>query len=156
MFSKKTPRGNTTIIGKGAQFTGTLVLDGPIVVEGHCEGSIRTNGELSVGPDGSVDGELVGNTVAIAGRVQGTLVAKEALVVLSSGHVEGEVYYGKLKVDTGGIIDGISHQGSRSEARVDPGLAADEESGVVRAPERSVSAFPAAGGARAVRASARP
>ena len=150
MFGKKIQPGNTTIIGKGARFTGTLQLEGAVLIEGHCEGTLRTSGELSVGAAGHVSGEIAGKSVAVAGRVEGLIVASETLLVLSGGHVEGEAYYGKLKVDAGGVIDGRSHQGrppERQSNSIPP--VADEESGVLRTADRSVSAFPAAGVARA-------
>jgi len=155
MFGKKQNNGNTTIIGRGAKFVGTLELDGSVLVEGHCDGTIRTQGQLSIGPNGTIEGELKGKTVSVGGKVRGLVVAEETLHVLSSGSLEGEVFYGKLRVDSGGIIDGRSHQGAPKAAVSNSLLPAntdtlidDEKSGVVRTALGTASGFPAAAGSR--------
>lgn len=111
MFGKSNNQGNTTIIGRGARFRGTLELEGDVHIEGQCEGTIRAQAQLSVGPQGSVVGELSGAVVVIAGKVEGTAIAKETLHVLKNGSLQGDVYYGRLQVDSGGVLDGASHQG---------------------------------------------
>ena len=110
MFGKQSGS-STTIIGRGARFVGTLELQGAVHVEGHCEGTLRAHGQLSVGPHGSVVGELAGQTVMVAGQVEGTVVAQETLHVLKTGGVKGDAYYGRLRVDGGGVIDGRTRQG---------------------------------------------
>jgi cytoskeletal protein CcmA (bactofilin family) len=151
MFGKRSTEGNTTIIGRGARFVGTLELEGAVFIEGECEGTIRTKSHLALGPGGSVRGELRGNTVSIAGKMLGTIVADETLHVTSTGAVEGEVFYGKLDVKPGGVIDGKTHQGAPATAGASvPALEGDvaavpaEQSGVMKA-TRSVSSFPQAG-----------
>jgi cytoskeletal protein CcmA (bactofilin family) len=135
MFSKRTD--NTTIIGRGARFNGTLELEGAVHIEGQCEGSIRAKGQLSVGANGSALGELAGSTVLVAGRVEGTVIASEVLHVLPTGNLKGEAFYQRLQVDPGGIIDGSSHQGPRAgsmlalEAGQDAVEAPMERTGVV-------------------------
>jgi cytoskeletal protein CcmA (bactofilin family) len=113
MFSKHSNHSsnNTTIIGRGARLKGTLDLEGDVHIEGQCQGAIRAQTQLSIGQDGSVTGELSGDVVVIAGRVEGTAIAKETLHVLSTGSVQGDVFYGRLQVDPGGVIDGRTHQG---------------------------------------------
>jgi cytoskeletal protein CcmA (bactofilin family) len=111
MFGKTSSHSsNTTIIGRGAHFTGTLELEGDAHVEGQCEGTIRAQTQLSVGQHGSVTGELSAGVVVIAGRVEGTTIARETLHVLSTGSLAGDVFYGRLQVDSGGVIDGRTHQ----------------------------------------------
>jgi len=113
MFGKRSnsTSSNTTIIGRGARFTGTLELEGDVHIEGQCDGTIRAQAQLSVGPHGSVSGEISGSVVVIAGRVEGTAIAKETLHILNSGSLQGDVFYGRLQVDPGGVIDGSSHHG---------------------------------------------
>jgi len=155
MFGKRSSS-STTVIGRGARFVGTLELEGPVHIEGNCEGAIRAQGELSIGPHGSVIGEVTGNVVTIAGRVEGTVVATQSLHVLPTGGLKGDVYYGRLQVDSGGVIDGQSHQGAPPPAlgagEQDAEYIADEESGVVAKQLQPTSVFPAigtAGGANA-------
>lgn len=112
MFGKRSSHSsNITIIGHGARFTGTLELEGDVHIEGQCDGTIRAQTQLSIGSHGAVTGELSGGVVIIAGRVEGTVIAKETLHVLATGSLQGDVFYGRLQVDSGGVIDGRTHQG---------------------------------------------
>jgi cytoskeletal protein CcmA (bactofilin family) len=112
MFGKRHSHSNNiTVIGRGARFTGTLELEGDVHVEGQCEGKILAQGQLSIGPHGSLRGELAGGVVVIAGNVEGTLIANERLHVTKTGNLRGEVFYGQLQVDPGGVIDGKAQKG---------------------------------------------
>ncbi len=154
MFGKPSNHGgHTTIIGRGARLNGTLELEGDVHIEGHCEGTIRAQTQLSIGPHGSVTGELSGGVVVIAGRVEGTAIAKETLHVLNTGSLQGDVFYGRLQVDSGGVIDGRTHQGpppalltASAEPETEGGLetASDDEDLSGNARLRQSSAFPTA------------
>jgi cytoskeletal protein CcmA (bactofilin family) len=111
MFGQRSNSGSTTIIGRGARFTGTLELEGDVHIEGQCDGTIRAKAQLSVGRNGSVTGELSAGVVIIAGRVEGTAIANETLHVLPNGSLKGDAFYGRLQVDSGGVVDGRTHQG---------------------------------------------
>ena len=136
MFGKQSGS-STTIIGRGARFVGTLDLEGAVHIEGRCEGTVRAQGHLSVGPRGSVVGELAGRMVTIAGQVEGTVVAQETLHVLKTGGMKGDAYYGRLKVDCGGVIDGRTHQGPPPAEE-----AAVEQTGVIDARPKPPSVYP--------------
>lgn len=149
MFGRR-KNSNTTIIGRGARFVGSLELEGPVHIEGECEGTIRAKTELSIGSRGSVLGEVTGSVVTVAGRVEGTVVANEALYVLKTGTLKGDAFYGKLQVDSGGVIDGRSHQGppsaAVSERALPPAQGGEdgsvEQSGVVSTSVHPTSVFP--------------
>lgn len=153
MFGKRN-RNNTTIIGRGARFFGTLELEGAAYIEGRCEGTLRAQGPLSVGSSGSVVGELMGNVVSIAGHVEGTVVAEQTLHVFKNGSVKGDAYYGRLQVDSGGVIDGQTHQGPRTVAEAVsqsvPSLedGCVEQTGVIEAKVRPISVRPPMSDAR--------
>ena len=91
--------------------------------------------------------------MVIAGRVEGTVVADERLHVLKNGSVQGDVYYGKLQVDSGGVIDGRSHHGPRPDSAVselaqDTEQARYDESGLIDARPKLSSVRPAAADVR--------
>jgi len=153
MFGKRSSNqtSNTTIVGRGAHFTGTLEVEGDVHVEGQFDGTIHAQAQLSIGPHGSVKGELSGGVVIIAGRVEGKTIAQETLHVLSSGSLQGDIFYGRLQVDSGGVIDGRTHQGAPTpmltasatlETAHEPETEPREESRVIDARPKLNSASP--------------
>ncbi len=106
MFGKKQETGGPTIIGRGDVVEGTLKVRTTLHVDGEVLGNIEAEGQVSVGPDGYVKGEVMAETVAVAGTVEGTCAARTHLHILSSGVVKGDARFQTLEVDRGGVIHG--------------------------------------------------
>jgi cytoskeletal protein CcmA (bactofilin family) len=104
-----------TLIGRGAVIEGTLRAEGRIQVDGRIEGTLEVRGEVSIGPNGSVIGELIADHLAVGGNVQGKIHARAHLHVLAGGSVRGEVRYDTLQVDRGGVIDGTTSHGEQGQ-----------------------------------------
>jgi cytoskeletal protein CcmA (bactofilin family) len=114
MFGKKgAATGSVTMVAKGDALEGTLRIAGQLHVDGEIVGSVIAEGPVSIGPEGKVKGEVRGQDVAIAGRVEGVVRAKGSLHMLPTGVVEGDAYFQTLQVDRGGVIYG--HTGKEGE-----------------------------------------
>lgn len=145
MFGNKNTK-TTTVVAREAHFEGSLELGASAHVEGSFQGTLRAEGELSVGPEGSVRGMLTADSMVVAGKVQGTVVVRKTLQILKSGSVSGRIYYESLEVARGGSISGEVHQGE-PDAQAQAGDAdVDEPSGVnPTAPMNEEPALRAAG-----------
>ena len=139
MFGSKNTKG-TTVVAREANFEGSLELTGSAHIEGGFKGTLRAGTELSVGPEGAVEGALTADTMVIAGRVHGTVVALRHLHILSGGRVDGRVYYQALQIDRGGALTGEVHQGDPNEIeQAGSDADHDEQSGVSPAAPRLVA-----------------
>lgn len=117
MFGRKTASSaGPTVIGAGAVIEGTVRASGPIQVDGHIDGTLHVEGQVSVGPNGAITGDVTADEVVVGGRVEGRLTARALLHVTAGGRVRGEVRYGALQIDRGGVIDGTTAQGQAAEA----------------------------------------
>ena len=135
MFKSKSTK-TTTIVAREAQFEGALELTAGAHIEGSFRGTLTAQGELSIGPDGSVEGRLTAKSLVIAGHVQGTIVVHETLRVLSTGKIEGHVYYGSLEVAHGGAVSGQLHHGAPAENQALAHDVHEEQSGIAPAAAR--------------------
>lgn len=136
MFGSRNNAKGTTVVAKEAQFEGSLELAGSAHVEGAFRGTLSAGAQLSVGPDGAVEGTLSAEIMVIAGRVQGTVMARR-LHILSSGRVEGDVRYQALQIDRGGTIAGQVRQGDPEEIQASHEThEQDEQSGISPAAPR--------------------
>lgn len=111
MFGSRKNNNTTTVVARDAQFEGSLELPGAAHIEGCFRGTLTSEAELSVGPEGAVEGTLTAESVVIAGRVQGTVVAHGTLRVLKTGSVHGHVFYQVLEVASGGLVTGQIQNG---------------------------------------------
>ncbi|MBN1653011.1 MAG: polymer-forming cytoskeletal protein [Deltaproteobacteria bacterium] len=104
MFSKKS--GDPTIIGNGTVIEGKIIVNNGIQIDGRVIGNVESNENVSIGPQGIIEGELIGVDIAIGGRVEGKVTARGHLHMVSSGAVIGDVFYKSIEVDRGAVIAG--------------------------------------------------
>ncbi len=97
----------TLVVGRGISVQGTVQDAERLVVEGTVEAAM-INGlvELSIAQGGLFKGEVEVDEAEVAGTIDGTLVARHALIVRSSGRVLGTARCRRLQVEDGGQITG--------------------------------------------------
>jgi cytoskeletal protein CcmA (bactofilin family) len=97
----------TLVVGRGISVQGTVQDAERLVVEGTVEAtSINGLTELSIAHGGVFKGEVEVEEAEIAGTIDGTLVARQTLVVRSTGRVLGTARCRRLQVEDGGQITG--------------------------------------------------
>jgi len=78
-------------LGEDLFVEGTIHAKKKMVVSGNVNGSISGDQEIVIAVTGNINGKLEGNTVLVAGKVSGDLVAHKRLEVFSSANIKGEV-----------------------------------------------------------------
>jgi cytoskeletal protein CcmA (bactofilin family) len=97
----------TLVVGRGISVQGTVQDAERLVVEGTVEATM-INGltELSIAHGGIFKGEVEVDEAEVAGTIDGTLVARQSLIVRASGRVLGTARCRRLQVEDGGQITG--------------------------------------------------
>jgi cytoskeletal protein CcmA (bactofilin family) len=96
----------TLVVGHGISVQGVVQDAERLVVEGTVEASMIQATELSVAPGGMFKGEVTVEDAEIAGTIDGTLTAKNSLIVRATGKVLGRARCRRLQVEDGGQITG--------------------------------------------------
>jgi len=96
----------TLVVGRGISVQGTVQDAERLVVEGTVEATMIHATELSIAPGGVFKGEVEVEEAEIAGTIDGTLTARGALVIRSTGRVLGTARCRRLQVEDGGHITG--------------------------------------------------
>jgi cytoskeletal protein CcmA (bactofilin family) len=117
-----------TVIGRGTCIEGTIRVSGRVQVDGQIDGTLLAEGPVSVGPSGSIIGEVAAHELAVGGRVEGKVNVREHLHVAPNGVCRGEVRYGSLQVDRGGVLDGSTAHGEDTNTLQTTGGTSDESS----------------------------
>jgi cytoskeletal protein CcmA (bactofilin family) len=134
MFSKKpagAPRlqvsnrtmANSTfsVLGADTAIKGDISASADLHVDGKVEGDI-TCASLVQGETSEVFGTVTAEKARLSGRVHGSIVARE-LVVLKTAHIQGDVQYDALTIEQGAQVDGRFTP--RSAQLLEPSLAGD-------------------------------
>lgn len=95
-----------SIIGEGTTFQGDLELNGLLRIDGDFSGTIRTDGKVLVGINGRAECTVDAGTVVIGGIVKGNVIAREKVLILSTGLMIGNIQAPRLIAEEGVLING--------------------------------------------------
>jgi cytoskeletal protein CcmA (bactofilin family) len=96
-----------SLLGKGMLWKGEIHCSTQSLrIEGQVEGTIHSDGEVTVAPSGLVTGTIHAKHLIVTGRVEGVFRIDECLEIHGTGCVEGDVEVGSLVVDEGGTLQG--------------------------------------------------
>ena len=95
-----------TVIGKNTSFKGDITCEGSLRVDGCIEGNINIEGNVLIGKDGIVKGNIEAVNVQLSGTLEGNVKATGVLKVLSSSKLLGDVLVKSFIADEGAIFQG--------------------------------------------------
>ena len=96
---------SSLIIGEGATIKGEIVEENEITVQGNVDGDIQCK-NLIVGKTGSIKGKIKADSLNVEGSIEGEIIVKELLKLMSSSYVSGKISYGSLQINEGGKLIG--------------------------------------------------
>ena len=115
-----------TIITHGVKLEGKISCNGSIRVDGTIQGDINSQGNVTVGEQGEVYGQVNGQMIIIGGKVTGMINAKDKLTLESKANLKGDVFTKILVVEAGARFEGKSNMGDSKEISVHPTTSGDE------------------------------
>ena len=95
----------TTIVSATSKLEGSIETEGTIVVSGSVKGTVWC-GSLEILRDGIVNAKVDAANISVAGDFEGEMICNGKLTVLSTGKVLGNISYGSLSIESGGLLDG--------------------------------------------------
>lgn len=96
------------VLDVDASMQGTMSFKDPVNlhINGRFEGTLDTRGTLTIGEKAFVSANITGDEITIAGRVNGEIVAKKSLRLISPARVDGNIKTPLLEVDKGAVLNG--------------------------------------------------
>ena len=92
-------------IGNGVILTGRVVEAGQIIIHGCVEAEINAN-SVEVMSDGSFQGSIKTCDLSVSGSFKGNAEVSGNLIIENGGSLDGEVTYGSISVESGGVLVG--------------------------------------------------
>lgn len=99
----------------GSHLRGDLHFEDTFRIDGKLTGTIDSAGDLYVGDNGEVEGEVKVGRLFVSGRVQ-AVVKAQRVEVAPGGQLRGEVETPTLVIDEGAIFEGLSRMVERPKA----------------------------------------
>jgi cytoskeletal protein CcmA (bactofilin family) len=107
-----------SVIGADVVITGNINATADLHVDGTIEGDI-TCASLVQGESSNISGSVVAETARLAGKVTGSIKARE-LVILKSARIDGDVHYDALTIEQGAQVDGRFAPNARQAVKAVP------------------------------------
>jgi len=95
--------GNKTIIGSGAEFTGTITDARTIEIHGKVNADLTAD-KVTIGEKGKFDGAVSANLVVVSGEYDGVMEAG-SIWATATARISGKVQYNTLQMDRGAALN---------------------------------------------------
>jgi cytoskeletal protein CcmA (bactofilin family) len=90
---------------------GNIDCGDKIVINGEIHGTVTSQGEVMVGQQGRIRGDLQGQQVTVAGTLTGQLSVRRQLEIAATGDIQGEIW-----VRPGSVVVRCHHLAETPEA----------------------------------------
>lgn len=98
--------GQINIVSQGSRFEGKITSSGSLRVDGQVNGDVALTGDLVIGSNGEIIGNIEAQTVTVGGRITGNINVKNKLVLEAKAKIKGDIRASKLVIDEGAVFDG--------------------------------------------------
>ncbi|MCG7598238.1 polymer-forming cytoskeletal protein [Halomonas sp. McH1-25] len=108
-----------SIIGANTRVEGSVIGEEELIIDGQITGTVefKRNG-VSIGSTGRVEGDIYAQTLHVAGRVEGRLIASKKVTVHRSAHIVGSIITPCLALEDGAVFRGDIDMNSENEVLV--------------------------------------
>jgi excisionase family DNA binding protein len=96
------------VLDVDASMQGTLIFKDPVNlrINGRFEGTLNTKGNLMIGENAVVNADVTGETIVIAGKVNGNVTALKELKLIAPASVVGDIRSPLLSIAEGAMLEG--------------------------------------------------
>ncbi len=128
-----------SVIGADVVVTGNIRATADLHVEGSVDGDLDC-GNLVIGPDARVKGQVRAESARIAGAIDGGVAIRQ-LTVEAGARIAGDVEYETISIENGAQIDGrLKHGTVQAAPAVTPALGAPKQFKMIDAPAEEEAA----------------
>jgi len=106
------------ILDVDASMQGSLIFKDPVNlrINGRFEGTLNTKGNLMIGENAAVNADITGDSIVVAGRVNGNIHAGKELKLIAPACVVGDIRTPLLSVAEGAVLEGTCSMLSKARA----------------------------------------
>ncbi|MEK6647116.1 MAG: polymer-forming cytoskeletal protein [Candidatus Firestonebacteria bacterium] len=95
-----------TVVGPEAEIRGTITSKATIRIDGKIDGGVISEGDVIIGKDGKVKGDIEAKNISISGKTEGNADASVKLEITSGGQLFGDIKAPSVVISNGGIFEG--------------------------------------------------
>ena len=96
------------VLDVDASMQGSMIFKDPVNlrINGRFEGTLNTKGNLMIGEHAVINADIIGDSIIVAGKINGNIHALKELKLISPACVVGDVRMPLLSVAEGAVLEG--------------------------------------------------
>jgi len=117
MFKSDGERGDLNgFLDAGSHIEGDLHFEDTFRIDGRLSGRVVSKGDLVVGDQGHVEGEIHVGRLFISGTVRGSVLAAQRVEITARGKVNADLQTPSLVIEDGAFFEGRCSMGKEAQA----------------------------------------
>jgi cytoskeletal protein CcmA (bactofilin family) len=115
--------GTTSLLSKEVKIEGDIQGNEDLQVDGQLKGSVKIDGDIFVGPTGTIEADVEAENIVVQGQITGNVLARKQLQIQSSGKLLGDCIAQTIDIKEGALFEGRSKmiKSSAAPAGTKPG-----------------------------------
>src|SRR5690348_9079085 len=89
------------VISRDVEIKGTVLFQSELTTDGKIDGDILSSGTLTIGKNGSVEGDIQAAVVSVFGSVNGNISVEERCELRGDAHLIGDLDAPRLVIEEG-------------------------------------------------------
>lgn len=118
--------GNKNILSSDVEIKGKLRFSNDLIIDGRIEGEVNSEGDLTVGENAQIIGNIKTRSVIVFGKVEGNITVTDRCELKQNAILHGDVAAGKLAIEEGATFMGASTVGTPKTGATTPAPAGGE------------------------------
>jgi cytoskeletal protein CcmA (bactofilin family) len=104
------------ILSNDVEIRGNLKFSHDLIIDGRIEGEVNSDGNLTVGENATIKGEIKTKSVTVFGKVEGNITVQDRAELKSQAELLGDIKAGTLSIEEGATFMGSSTVGKAASA----------------------------------------
>ncbi|MDF1852755.1 MAG: polymer-forming cytoskeletal protein [Verrucomicrobiales bacterium] len=113
--SSSIPTGSRNILSSDVEIKGKLRFANELIIDGRIEGEVNSEGDLTVGENARIVGDIKTRSVIVFGKIEGNITVTDRCELKQNAELHGDVVAGKLAIEEGAAFMGSSAVGTPSK-----------------------------------------
>lgn len=116
VYAKPRPASSVTggknILSSDVEIKGKLRFSNDLIIDGRIEGEVNSEGDLTIGENAKIVGNIKTRSVVVFGKVEGNITVTDRCELKQNAILHGDVVAGKLAIEEGATFMGSSTVGT--------------------------------------------
>lgn len=100
------------ILSSDVEIKGTLKFSNDLIIDGKIDGEVSSDGDLTVGENARIKGDITTRSVTVFGKVTGNISVSDRCELKQNAELVGDIKAGKLAIEEGATFMGSSSVGA--------------------------------------------